>query len=321
MLILSLVVRTHRVRRVRQLANVDQLGEWSLAFDEFNEDVKRSIRAKEWRQTSKLLTFGGEELRGVSGEASGGDMSAAAIRISLREPTLNMGEFLDFLHKSGTDKEDKDHARHALLLQDLGVEFAVRTLVNELEDTSKTIVRDVRDRFATRWSSTHPRAVAVRRALLQSLQPCTEIEEVLHCATLSRIPVSSNEVSEFEKGLRNTLSKWQMRWPSTSYDSVEVWERVSSFRCICLEALSQLSTQTSGNLIKQANTDTYWHASRGLRRVGETKLSLKFLQKYGDAIKNSEREKEWKYGKATLKGKILVTRKAEDLESILSMIN
>ena len=298
----------------------EQLGEWSLAFDEFNEDVKRSIRAKEWRQTSKLLTFGGEELRGVSGEASGGDMSAAAIRISLREPTLNMGEFLDFLHKSGTDKEDKDHARHALLLQDLGVEFAVRTLVNELEDTSKTIVRDVRDRFATRWSSTHPRAVAVRRALLQSLQPCTEIEEVLHCATLSRIPVSSNEVSEFEKGLRNTLSKWQMRWPSTSYDSVEVWERVSSFRCICLEALSQLSTQTSGNLIKQANTDTYWHASRGLRRVGETKLSLKFLQKYGDAIKNSEREKEWKYGKATLKGKILVTRKAEDLESILSMI-
>ena len=111
-----------------------------------------------------------------------------------------------------------------------------------------------------------------------------------------------------------------MRWPSTSYDSVEVWERVSSFRCICLEALSHLATQTSGNLLKQANTDACWHASRGLWRVGETKLSLKFLQKYGDAIKNSEREKEWKYGKATLKGKISVTNDAEDLESILSMI-
>ena len=165
----------------------ERLGEWSSAFDEFNEDV-RSIKLAEWRQTSKLLTFGGEELRGVSGEASGGDMSTAAIRIALREPTLNMGEFLDFLYKSGTDKEDKDYTRHALLLQDLGVEFAVRTFVNELEDTSKTIVRDVRDRFATRWSSTHPRAVAVRRALLQSLQPCVEIEEVLHCANVVEDP-------------------------------------------------------------------------------------------------------------------------------------
>ena len=62
-----------------------------------------------------MLTFGGEELRGVSGEASGGDMSTAAIRISLREPTLNMGEFLDFLYKSGTDKEDKDYYKARLI--------------------------------------------------------------------------------------------------------------------------------------------------------------------------------------------------------------
>ena len=298
----------------------ERLGEWSSAFNEFDENVKRCVKAGEWRQTSNLLTVSGEELRGVSGEASGGDMSAAAIRIGLREPTLNMGGFLDFLYKSGTDKADEDYTRHALLLQDLGVEFAVRAFVNELEDTSKTIIRDVRDRFATRWSSTHPKAVAVRRALLQSLQPCVEIEEVLHCATLSRIPISKNEMAEFEKGLKSTLSKWQMRWPSTSYDSVEVWERVSSFRSICLEALSHLAKQTSKNSIKQANIDACWHASRGLRRVGETKLSLKFLQKYGEAIKNSDKEKEWKYAKAKLKGKLSVTNDAEDLESILSTI-
>ena len=121
-------------------------------------------------------------------------------------------------------------------------------------------------------------------------------------------------------GLKSTLSKWQMRWPSTSYDSVEVWERVSSFRSICLEALSHLAKQTSKNSIKQANIDACWHASRGLRRVGETKLSLKFLQKYGEAIKNSDKEKEWKYAKAKLKGKLSVTNDAEDLESILSTI-
>ena len=62
-------------------------------------------------------------------------------------------------------------------------------------------------------------------------------------------------MAEFEKGLKSTLSKWQMRWPSTSYDSVEVWERVSSFRSICLEALSHLAKQTSKNSIKQANID------------------------------------------------------------------
>jgi len=298
----------------------ERLGEWSFAFNEFDENVKSCVKAKEWRQTSKLLTVGGEELRGVSGEASGGDMSAAAIRIALREPALNMGGLLDFIYKSGTDNTDEDHARHALLLQDLGVEFAVRAFVNKLEDTSKTIIRDVRDRFATRWSSTHPRAVAVRRALLQSLQPCVEIEEVLHCATLSRIPVLNNEVSEFEKCLKSTLLKWEMRWPSTSYDFAEVWERVSSFRSICLGALTHLAKQTSRNLIEQVNTDAYWHASRGLRRVGETKLSLKFLQKYGDAIKNSKKEKEWKYAKAKLKGKLSVTNNVEDLESILSTI-
>ena len=85
--------------------------------------MKRCVKAGEWRQTSNSLTVSGEELRGVSGEASGGDMSAAAIRIALREPTLNMGGFLDFLYKSGTDKADEDYTRHALLLQDLGVEL------------------------------------------------------------------------------------------------------------------------------------------------------------------------------------------------------
>ena len=47
-------------------------------------------------------------------------------------------------------------------------------------------------------------------------------------------------------------------------------------------------------------------------------MSLKFLQKYGEAIKNSDKEKEWKYAKAKLKGKLSVTNDAEDLESILS---
>lgn len=298
----------------------ERLGEWTVAFKEFDEDIKECIKSGDWREASNFLAVpAGEELRGVSGEASGGDLSAAAIRIGIREPDLEMGGFLDFLSRSGTDKLDRDHARNASLMQDFGVEFAVRAFVKGHEDASRTVIRDVRDRFASRWSATHPRAVALRRALLQSLQPSAEIEEVLQCAAAARIPnYDSSEESAFEVMLKSTLSKWKQRWPSESYDSAEVWERVASVRSICLQTLSNLANQTSTDLIKEASRDAYWHASRGLRRVGESNLSLKFFKKFSTSI-DSEKKREWSYIKATIKVKMLLAKeKPEDLESILS---
>ena len=189
---------------------------------------------------------------------------------------------------NGVERSDEDYSKNSLLMQDFGVEFALRALMKGLEDSSRTHIRDVQERFAERWASTHPRAVAVRRALLQSLQPATKIEELLKCVTSSRTTITNAklEVSPFDKTLRDMLANWERRWPSESYDSTEVWERVSAIRSIGLQALSNIARQTSSidRLIGQAKTDTFWHASRGLRKVGEANLSLEFFRKYSDMI-------------------------------------
>jgi len=56
------------------------------------------------------------------------------------------------------------------------VEVAAARLMDGAEDLAATHVAAVRRTFKHRWLGSHPCAASVRRALLQPLQPATELE-------------------------------------------------------------------------------------------------------------------------------------------------
>ena len=137
---------------------------------------------------------------------------------------------------------------------------AAARLRDGAEDAAKTHIAALRKCFRLRWLGSHPCAVSVRRALLQPLQPATELEELLAVARTARshhtgalggrgnaaaaaaatrggVPPRDAGVAAVEE----LLERWRRRWPSDALDPPEVWERVVSLRKIALEALHVLA--------------------------------------------------------------------------------
>ena len=238
----------------------------------------------------------------IPGEASGGSSLCTAVRVALRQPLMD-DSFMENLASEGE--------RNQKIMRNLGVEFALHALSKDRKDVAEEFLSQVYNSFVETWSSTPKSAVAIRRKLIQSLQPAIEIDEMMK--TIERIETirlcrqrfdnskANHEVDELEK-------RWRKRWPSPLYDPSEVWERVVTFRSRLMGALVNIVPEIQTSSIVTLRADMCLQAADGLREVGQVVLSQKFLRKYIEAIQQTQQtaaQSDWKVYDALFKLKIL----------------
>ena len=266
-------------------------------------------RLGDWEDLSEELTGASPDAPAsesaefnIPGEASGGSSLYTAVRVALRQP-LTDDSFMENL-VSDTERNQK-------ILKNLGVEFALHALSKDGKDATEKFLSQVYKTFAETWSSTPSSAIAIRRKLIQSLQPAVEIDEMLK--TIKCIETIRESRQRFDNSKANLEvdkleKRWRKRWPSPLYDPSEVWERVVTFRSRLMGALVNIVPEIQTSSIVTLRTDMCLQAADGLREVGQVVLSQKFLRKYIEAIQQTQQtaaQSDWKVYDALFKLKIL----------------
>ena len=265
-----------RLWRRERLRCSQRLGDWETVF----YDVEDAV-APPW--TVESLSRGGDgnggdeivsaDDRVIPGSAVGGGILAAAVRAMIRAPAA---------HREEDARVDETLARifahpaaapGGFLADELGVELAVEKLRAGAEDVAATRVAAVRRCFRLRWLAAHPRATATRRALLQSLQPATELEEVITFARAARLRREDPDAGA--RIAAALLDRWSSRWPSNARDPPEVWERVAETRRAGLEAFERLApnavvaSPAFAAAVARDEIARLLRTAKGLARAGE----------------------------------------------------
>ena len=107
----------------------------------------------------------------IPGEASGGSDVCTAFRVALRQPLVDWSPFFNKVFAQ------EDH--RCSFARAFGVELAMYALTNEKRSDVLSLTQQTYESFLDAWSTTRSSSTAVRRKLLQSLQPAVEIEETL----------------------------------------------------------------------------------------------------------------------------------------------
>jgi len=281
-----------RPKREKELWNreylrcAERLGEW----DSLAEDLV-DVFSGERKSTADIPESS------IPGEASGGSSLFTAVRVALRVPLAD-DSFVENLITYDTD--------NLRILKNLGVEFALHALSKDRKDVAAEFLSQVHQSFTEAWSSTPTSAFAVRRKLIQSLQPAVEIDEML--TTIKRIEAIRMSQRRFNSAEANAEvekleKKWRKRWPSPRYDPSEVWERVVTFRSRLFGALVNIVPEIQTSAIVTLRTEMFLQAADGLREVGQVFLSQKFLRKYMEATTETQ-QKDWRYCEALFKLKL-----------------
>ena len=186
--------------------------------------------------------------------------------------------------------------------------YLMYALTNEKRSDVLSLTQQTYESFLDAWSTTRSSSKAVRRKLLQSLQPAVEIEETLLSIEEIRESLqymTANLNLDKANSIVNALdSKWQKRWPSAVYDPSEVWERVITFRSRMLGALVSVIEEIQTNSITSMRTEMWLVASNGLREVGQTHLSSKFFRKYLQNLQQTNTPESWRMYEALFELKL-----------------
>lgn len=236
----------------------------------------------------------------IPGEASGGSDVCTAFRVALRQPLVDWSPFFNKVFAQ------EDH--RCSFARAFGVELAMYALTNEKRSDVLSLTQQTYESFLDAWSTTRSSSKAVRRKLLQSLQPAVEIEETLLSIEEIRESLqymTANLNLDKANSIVNALdSKWQKRWPSAVYDPSEVWERVITFRSRMLGTLVSVIPEIQTNSITSMRTEMWLVASNGLREVGQTHLSSKFFRKYLQNLQQTNTPESWRMYEALFELKL-----------------
>ena len=234
----------------------------------------------------------------IPGEASGGAALSSAVRVAIRQPLVDWSSWLENLisHEASSSK----------LLKSVHLELALHTMCEDKRDETKRLLSHVFDEFIGQWVQTHPSSIAIRRKLIQALQPAVEVEETLKILTeMKNVQVLNHaSVAEVDKLIERLEYKWSQRWPSARYDSSEVWERVVTFRSKLLSVISGEIPEFHTERIRTMRTDLFLNAAEGLRQVGQVLLSQKMLRNYIEMVSQSNDADTWKLYEALFKLKL-----------------
>ena len=273
-----------------------------------HEFFRCAERLGEWDEIGKHLEdvrtgeFKIEDLSCIPGEASGGSSICTAFRVALRQPLEDWSPFLTkvLLQEDSTRK-----------LKHLGVEIAMNALLSDSagDDTREVhdVLQQVYQSFIDSWSTTCSASVAIRRKLLQALQPAVEIDETLR--TIDELKtglrkLKNMDIKKAESIVNQLESKWQTRWPSAAYDASEVWERVVTFRSRMLGTLASVIPEIRTDSIATMRTEMFLRASDGLRQVGQVVLSRKFLRQYIESVVQTGAPEDLRLHEAVFKLKL-----------------
>ena len=267
----------------------ERLGEW----DELGKHLE-DVRTGEFKL---------EDLSCIPGEASGGSSICTAFRVALRQPLEDWSPFLTkVLLQEDSSRKLKKH---------LGVEIAMNALLSDSagDDTREVhdVLQQVYQSFIDSWSTTRSASVAIRRKLLQALQPAVEIDETLR--TIDELKtglrkLKNMDIKKAESIVNQLESKWQTRWPSAAYDASEVWERVVTFRSRMLGTLASVIPEIRTDSIATMRTEMFLRASDGLRQVGQVVLSRKFLRQYIESVVQTGAPEDLRLHEAVFKLKL-----------------
>lgn len=236
----------------------------------------------------------------IPGEASGGSDVCTAFRVALRQPLVDWSPFFNKVFAQ------EDH--RCSFARAFGVELAMYALTNEKRSNVLSLTQQTYESFLDAWSTTRSSSTAVRRKLLQSLQPAVEIEETL--LSIEEIRTSLQHMTanlnlDKANAIVNALdSKWQKRWPSAVYDPSEVWERVVTFRSRMLGTLVNVIPEIQTDSITSMRTEMWLLASNGLREVGQIDLSSKFFRKYLQNLQQTNTPESWRMYEALFELKL-----------------
>ena len=234
----------------------------------------------------------------IPGEASGGAALSSAVRVAIRQPLVDWSSWLENLisHESSSSK----------LLKSVHLELALHTICEDKRDETKRLLSHVFDEFIGQWVQTHPSSIAIRRKLIQVLQPAVEVDETLKILTeMKNVQVSNHaSVAEVDKMVERLKYKWSRRWPSARCDTSEVWERVVTFRSKLLSVISGEIPELHTERIRTMRTNLYLNAAEGLRQVGQVLLSQKMLRSYIEMVGQSNDADSWKLYEALFKLKL-----------------
>ena len=267
----------------------ERLGEW----DELGKHLE-DVRTGEFKL---------KDLSCIPGEASGGSSICTAFRVALRQPLEDWSPFLKkVLMQEESSRKLKKH---------LGVEIAMNALLSDSvgDDTREVhdVLQQVYQSFIDSWSTTRSASVAIRRKLLQALQPAVEIDETLR--TIDELKtglrkLKNMDIKKAESIVNQLESKWQTRWPSAAYDASEVWERVVTFRSRMLGTLASVIPEIRTDSIATMRTEMFLRASDGLRQVGQVVLSRKFLRQYIESVVQTGAPEDLRLHEAVFKLKL-----------------
>ena len=224
---------------------------------------------------------------GIAGAASGGSRVCTALRVAVRHPLEDWSMLFRklSLHENAAKK----------WLRNLGVELSLYELVNDRPEHARSVLSHVFESFLDAWSTTRSSSTAVRRKLLQALQPAVEIGETMRAMEdIKTIIRSSTDISKADSIVRDLEKKWRTRWPSAVHDPSEVWERVVTFRSRMLGTLASGFSDIQIQTIETLRNDMWLHASDGLMRVGQMGLSRKFLRQYIQSVQQHGTAVGWK---------------------------
>ncbi|KAK3255806.1 hypothetical protein CYMTET_35032 [Cymbomonas tetramitiformis] len=271
--------------RRERLACCERLGLWGRDSGEEEEEEPLSV--------VQLV----EEVIGrESGEEGGEEPGDAALKRLCTDPALrdtllpayvraavrDVGQrrrLLRMLAASGSTSHRAD------LESSQGLEMAMCACGEGQFDRARGLVPGVRRQLLQQWTAVSGMATSRRRTLLAELQPLAELEELLE--VVGHGCGGGAWAASATARLRGLVGQWQQRWPSTTCDPPEVWERVMAFRQVLLRAVDDHYSKDAGlggapRELRGALTEARWRlltrASAGVRKRGELSLAREYLR-------------------------------------------
>lgn len=251
---------------------------------------------------------------GIAGEASGGSRFSTAFRVAIRQPLVDWSAFFANIFANG-ESALRWH-------RSVGVELSLHELTNNRREQARNALEHVFEGFLEAWSATCASSIAIRRKILQALQPAVEISETLRAMEeINDILCLSSTGSNIDRA--NTIvsdldSIWRSRWPSAVHDPSEAWERVVTFRSRMMSTIVGVIPEIETTSIEALRTGMWLCASDGLRQVGQVALSRKFLRQYIESVQRTEASESWKLYEALFNLK-LATGTSNSIEKALEM--
>lgn len=166
--------------------------------------------------------------------------------IKLKERWPDLWQFVDAVYGNSTNI-----AWRQRLEQDFLAELALVAITRDDFDRARYYSNQFYGQFLTKWASLHPLSLAGRHSQLQRLQKIVELEEFLEF-------VRDDEQVNFASSdkLESLLSKWHVRWPSSRFDNINVWDDITANRALLLEKLNErFSNYWATELDKEMGTD------------------------------------------------------------------